>query len=311
MVALDKHQNLFTMKTTGQLILLLSLTFLLFGCERHRAIINLDILFTEPTGEVSVPNKVIELLLPHSNEENDTTFIYEGLFLVLPDSISYKNPVTWRTKLLKEIAKNPSLITLKEETRNHLNSIVIPADFDKSSSSIITSIANGGNYDQVVIWDNQETVELGDWEVFAQVADIKSHVVNNVYRKGGGAKILVVAGWPKGGVGGVPPGYGPGELPLETELMKLRDYSVDKNLRIELAQELWQNDFDEEAYVVMQHGEGSPAKQVWNPGEADKYLARLAGLNSISKIQVTNTEVDANSGKISGLYVIEHHETRR
>lgn len=81
------------------------------------------------------------------------------------------------------------------------------------------------------------------------------------------------------------------------------------NLRLSNAEKIWKTYFDENAYVALYSSPKESTNNVWDPGSGLNYFTdRLALLESIVGVSIFKVEY-ANNGKVSGLHIVECHNS--
>lgn len=95
---------------------------------------------------------------------------------------------------------------------------------------------------------------------------------------------------------------------LVFEAMQILDTSLDYDVRRENAKNIFKKYFDEQAYVAVYSDHKSKNPKIWDTGEGVYYFVdRLAALESVNSISVFRAEFSKETGKISGIHIVECH----
>ncbi|WP_298370317.1 hypothetical protein [uncultured Lutibacter sp.] len=95
---------------------------------------------------------------------------------------------------------------------------------------------------------------------------------------------------------------------LREDMLKIVNAQLSSSERNELAIKVWNKYFDESAYVATYISKTDNNPEIWNPGQGKQYFThRIAILESITDINIFRVETSTQSGKISGIKIIECH----
>lgn len=95
---------------------------------------------------------------------------------------------------------------------------------------------------------------------------------------------------------------------LVFDIKEVLDTSLDYDTRRENAKNIFKKYFDEQAYVALYNDPTSKNPKIWDAGEGILYFVdRLAALESVNNISVFRAEFSKETGKISGVYIVECH----
>tara|TARA_R110001583_G_scaffold43654_1_gene138815 strand:- start:645 stop:1625 length:981 start_codon:yes stop_codon:yes gene_type:complete len=97
-------------------------------------------------------------------------------------------------------------------------------------------------------------------------------------------------------------------LDLQDDILKIIDAKLSSSERNEFAIDVWNKYFDEKAYVALYTSQTDNNPEIWNPGQGKQYFThRIAILESITNVNIFRVETSTQSGKISGIKLIECH----
>jgi hypothetical protein len=161
-----------------------------------------------------------------------------------------------------------------------------------------------------------EDVEVDSYRgrpVFNNTADLLSRIQASACGNVSGKVFILINPKELGGGSGGDGDQIPPDLPdsftleLKAALMEIRDHTKDGKTRSDKVEAVWKQYFDPNAYVeATSDPNGFPDQ--WPQGQGKDYLKRLAALPSILDIRLTKTQLNNNTGKVSGLFVYEVHQ---